>query len=272
MDGQGFVNEGAARDGARMVNGNRSVATRIRGGEQPQPKAGHRATDMLFFRVPLSLVLATVPALLMAQNGAAPAPPAPPTVSANLRPALGQVAQTLSAISVRRWKAPNPVRDAADANVASIQRDLNGTLAGLLQQADAAPGSVPAAFAVYRNVDALYDTLLRVVETAELAAPDNEEAQLESALKSLEGARSSLGDAIQSGSQSQQAELVQLRTAVATASAAQKAPVRTMVVDDGPTPAKTTHHKRTTSTTNTKKPAATPAQPAATGQNPSSPQ
>jgi hypothetical protein len=227
--------------------------------EQPQGSMPHRATNMPFFRVPLAAVVAALCVSAMAQT-AAPGSPAPasenatppPPLSASLRPTLGQVAQALNSVSTRRWKAPQPVRDEADQNISSIQRDLNGTLAGLLQQADAAPGSVPAAFAVYRNIDALYDTLLRVVETAELAAPDNEEAQLESSLRSLEGARSSLGDTIISGAQSQQTELVRLRTAIATAQTQQKAPVKTIVVDDGPAAsATTTHHRHTT----TKKPA-----------------
>ncbi|HEX4005512.1 MAG TPA: hypothetical protein VHX60_05030 [Acidobacteriaceae bacterium] len=214
------------------------------------------------------LVAAVLPASLIAQSAAAPAagPSAPSTVSANLRPALAQVAQALSAVDPHRWKAPNPVRDAADANVSSIQRDLSGTLAGLLQQADAAPGSVLAAFAVYRNVDALYDTLLRVVETADLAAPDNEAAQLEASLRSLEGARGTLGDAIQSGLQTEQNQLLQFRAEASAASAAEKTHVRTTVVDDGPAPARTTHHKRSAAT------AKKPASASAASQNPSAPQ
>jgi len=219
---------------------------------QPERKAGHRDPDMFIFRAMLMALLAGVPVSMAAQTAAL----APPTVSSTVRPALSQVAQTLNGIDTRRWKAPNPVRDEVQGDIGSIQRDLSGTLAGLLQQSDAAPASVPAAFAVYRNVDALYDTLLRVVETAELAAPENEEAQLESALKSLEGARGSLGDTIQSGSQTQQAELIRLRTAIASAAAAQHAVVKTTVVNDGPaaSPAPATHRKRTTTTT-AKKPA-----------------
>ncbi len=114
----------------------------------------------------------------------------------------------------------------------AIQRDLNGTLAGLLQQADAAPGSVPAGFLVYRNVDALYDTLLRVVETAELAAPTNEATSLESALDSLENARAQVGDVILSGAQAQQNQLIGLQRAIRAAAAAQRSPVRTTVVND----------------------------------------
>jgi hypothetical protein len=180
---------------------------------------------------------------------------------------LSQVAQTLDGINVKRWKAPNPVRDSVEGDVSSIQRDLSGTLAGLLQQADAAPASVPAAFSVYRNVDALYDTLLRVVETAGLAAPENEEAQLETALKTLETARTSLGDAILSGSEREQAEVVQLRTAAAAVVEQHREQVKTTVVDDGPVPAHTVHHKHTTKTAKKPEPKTTQST-----QNPSSPQ
>lgn len=159
---------------------------------------------------------------------------APASVSSSLRPVLSQIAQTLNTLNTRRWKAPNEVRSGADEDISSIQRDLSGTLAGLLDQADTAPGSVPAAFAVYRNVDALYDTLLRVVETADLAAPENEAAALEAALKNLENARAELGDWILNGSQAEQAELVRLRTVIAAAAAVRRAPVKTTVIDDGP--------------------------------------
>jgi len=220
--------------------------------KQPQAPARHRATHMPSLHLPLAAAVAVFCLSVAAQapppgNAAPPSGSAAPApLSASVRPALSQVAQTLNSVSTRRWKAPQPVRDEADEDISSIQRDLNGTLAGLLQQADASPGSVPAAFAVYRNIDALYDTLLRVVETAELAAPENDEAQLESALKSLEGARSSLGDTVLSGAWSQQTELVRLRTAIATAQAAQKTPVKTIVVNDGPVPSSTTHHHHST--------------------------
>ncbi len=178
------------------------------------------------------------------------------SVSSTLRPALGQVSQALNSINTRHWKAPNEVKSAADQDVSSIQRDLSGTLAGLLQQADAAPGSVPAAFAVYRNVDALYDTLLRVVLTANLAAPDTEANALQGALSTLESARSSMGESILSASQKQQSELVNIRSALAKAAQVQRAPVTTTVVDDGPaTQAKPKHSSKKPSTP---KPASNP--------------
>jgi len=227
----------------------------------------HRACDMPC-RFGLILLLAAIaaPSNTFAQ-GAAPSPLSP------LRAALAQVGQAVNAVQTHRWKAPASVRSAVDGDIEAIQRDLNGTLAGLLQQADAAPGSVPAQFAVYRNVDALYDTLLRVVETADLAAPEDEISALDSALQGLENARSSLGDAISSGAQSQQNQLVQLRRAINAAAAAQRAPVRTTVVEDYPTheaPA----HRRTTARRHTaaaKKPSSSSSHPVSSTQPTSNP-
>jgi hypothetical protein len=103
-------------------------------------------------------------------------------------------------------------------------------------------------------VDALYDTLLRVVLTANLAAPDNEVNSLQAALSSLESARGSLGDSILNASQSQTAELVRIRTALSKAAVAPKPTVTTTVVDDGPATSASKSKKGTT-----KKPAAKPA-------------
>jgi hypothetical protein len=220
---------------------------------------------MSLIRVSMALLTATLTCTVAAQPATAPANSAA-SVSSSVRPALAQVGQALGSISTKRWKAPNEVKSAADQDVSSIQRDLNGTLANLLQQADAAPGSVPAAFAVYRNVDALYDTLLRVVLTANLAAPDNEVNALQGALSSLESARGSLGDSILNASQSQQTELMRVRTALARAAAAPPPAAKTTVVDDGPAEAA---KKKKPSTA--KKPSSSTAKPASSS-NPPAPQ
>lgn len=213
---------------------------------------------MFFPRLSLALLTATLSWSVSAQSAVPPAD-APISASSTLRPALAQVGQSLSSLSTRRWKAPGEVKSAADQDISSIQRDLNGTLFGLLQQADAAPGSVPAAFAVYRNVDALYDTLLRVVLTANLAATDQEVNSLQAALTSLETARASLGDSILNSTQAQQNELLRIRTALAKAAVAPRPPVTTTVVDDGPADQKAKHKAATS-----KKTTSTPAKPAST--------
>lgn len=219
---------------------------------QPSALEGHRRVDMPFVRGGIALILAALCSPLLAQPVApAPAPgAAAPPVSSTVRPALAQIGQTLNNLNIRKWKAPGSVRSAAEGDVQSIQRDLTGTLAALLDQSDAAPTSVTAAFSVYRNVNALYDTLLRVVETAGLAAPDQESSSLDAALVQLESARNSLANEIQNGIVTQQAELHRLQTVIAAAAAAPR-PAKTTVVDDGPTPVE--HHRTHTTRRTTKK-------------------
>jgi hypothetical protein len=200
----------------------------------------------------------------VAQPGVpAPAPDnsAPPaaslTPSAIVQPAIANVQRTIGDLSIQRWKAPNEVRGATQQNASSVQRDVVETLPGLLTQADATVDSVPPSFAVYRNLDALYDVLLRIYETAMLAAPQSEVDELALTLQRVEAARSQLANAILQTSQQHEAEIVKLQAAVkaATATAQAAPPPKANVVDDGPAAAPATAHKK-------KKPAAKPAAPA----------
>jgi hypothetical protein len=192
---------------------------------------------------------------LLAQPAPAQQATPVPTVASMLQPAVLETGRALSALNIRRWKASGDVKDAMQGNAGSIQNDLNGTLPDLVRQADAAPGSVPEAFAVYRNLDALYDVLLRVAENASMGAPREETAGLQSALDSLKQARSNLGDMIVNQSKGQQAQIVQLKTTIARAAAVPaQTSTKATVVDDGPVTKPVTHRR--------KRPAAKPATPA----------
>jgi len=197
-----------------------------------------------------------------AQNQPAPAP-AGPKPSELLQPALSQISQTIASLSISRWKAPSEVRGATQQNVDSIQRDLNNTLPGLLATADSAAGSVSAVFPVYRNIDALYDVLLRVSQTAMLAAPQNEASSINDALGKLESARSDLANSILNTAKNNEAEVEKLRASIQQAAAAAQAapPPKTTIVNDGPAASSTAAKKK-------KKPAptSTGSQPAAAPQ------
>ena len=192
------------------------------------------------------------------QAAASPNQPNPAVAKASdlLHPALSQISQTVVALNISRWKAPNEVRSATQQNIDSIQRDLNNTLPGLLAAADAAPEAVSAVFPVYRNIDALYDVLLRVSQTANLAASQKEATDITGALERLESARADLGNAILNASKNNEAEMMKLRTAIQQEAAAKAAaPPKTTVVNDGPAPSTSTTKRK-------KKPATKPATPA----------
>ncbi len=190
---------------------------------------------------------------------AVPAPsPVPPGVStapaiAGLRPALDQVGAAVANLRIAHWKAPEDVRNSSQEDVGSIQRDLSATLPPLLAQAQAAgsPSSPLApSFAVFRNIDALYDVLLRITEMANIAGSEAEAAHLEDARASLEAARAQLANSLLAGVSSQDDQLARFRAQRAAAAKPAAPPPAKIVVDDGPEAAKPKHHK--------KKPAPTP--------------
>jgi len=201
--------------------------------DMPSPFRGRFAAVWLLILVGLSLRAWSQPA----SDTAAPAG-TQMKVSLLVQPALGEVQRAITGLNIPRWKAPSEVKNATQQNAVSIQRDLADTLPGLLSQADALPGAVSPSFSVYRNMDALYDVLLRVYGTASLAAPQNEADSLFSALQKLEAARAQLGDAILSASQEHEAQLLKLQADLKAAVAAQPPPPppKTAVVDDGPAP------------------------------------
>lgn len=173
-------------------------------------------------------------------------PTAAPPPSSILRPALSDVQGTTAALDISKWKASRGVRQATQQDVNSIQRDLGGTLPGLMAQADAAPGSVPPAFAVYRNLDALYDVLLRVSQTADLAAPSREAEAIAAALRRLEAARSALGDSILNASKRHEEQLVSLEAAIRTARRTPAAGKKETIIEDGPVKHQTRKTRRRT--------------------------
>jgi hypothetical protein len=179
--------------------------------------------------------------------------------SAMLQPALSDIQNTTLSLNISRWKAPGSIRDETQQNINSIQRDLGNTLPGLIAQADAAPAAVSPSFAVYRNIDALYDVLLRVSETADLAAPEEEANSVASSLQRLEAARSQLGDVILHTSQRNEAQIVALGAAVRSAKAALEAQKHSSststVIDDGPVKTPPARRKKT----EPRKPASKPA-------------
>jgi hypothetical protein len=186
---------------------------------------------------------ATAPAQPAAQlSQASQASQASQTSTALLQPALSELASTIAELHIAKWKAPGPVKDEAQGNAASIQRDLRNTLPALLSQADGAPQSVAGSFAVYRNLDALYEVLLRVSGTAELAAPDVEAANLAHSLMTLEAGRRALAESILSASHAQEAALLLARQPPPPAAPPPPAP-STTVVSDGPVASAPARHK-----------------------------
>lgn len=135
--------------------------------------------------------------------------------SSLVQPALDSVAHAGSAVDLNHWKGSAAVRDEVDANLASMQKDLQTTLPPLLSAADAAPGSAAASLPVLLNLDALYSVLLRVTIASRSGAPRNENTALEQAAALLDSARRDLGDAVLASAKASEQRVSDLQAAAA---------------------------------------------------------
>ena len=193
-----------------------------------------------------------IPAATFAQPQAAVAPATQATVSpsAILRPSLDILKQAVASADAEHWKATSAIREEAQSNLQSVQRDLASTLPGLLSAADAAPGSVSKNMPVFRNIDALYDVMLRIVVAAHLSAPKDQISALDQSLASLSEARRSLGDQIQSSAEAQEAREVKLQAALRAVPPPAPAPAPVACTPAPVKKRKTIPKKKTTTSTN----------------------
>jgi hypothetical protein len=134
--------------------------------------------------------------------------------SATLQPAVDVLKTALSELRIDKWKASAPIRDEAQNNQNSVQRDVTATLPGLLAAADVDPNSAAKVLPVYRNVEALYDVSLRLVVAARLAAPADQMSALDQALARLDDARRALGDQLQGTADAQDRRVIRLEAAL----------------------------------------------------------
>ncbi len=185
--------------------------------------------------------------------GAAPVTPI-------LQPALESLRRALGQVRVDKWKKGN-IREEASQNIDQIQKDLDASLPRLLSAADAVPGSLSRLLPVSRNVSALYDVLLRVVEASRVAAPDDQVARLQDALVTLGNARLKLADAMQSSAESMEKQADGLRATI-RAEEAQKAAASAMPVAQPCTPPPARKTARRTTVKKKPSPAIPAAQPA----------
>jgi len=195
---------------------------------------------------------------------------APPT---NLQPApvpdatasLGQLNQIientrvdLARLRVDKWKADAASRRQAEANAESVQRNLASALPAIVQQVRANPGSVGATFKLYRNLNALYDVMSSLTESAGAFGSNEEYQALANDTSKLDTLRRSLADRVEAMATFRDNEVAQLQARARQASpAAAAAPPKKIVVDDNEPVKKST-----------KKPAAKKKTTSASEQNP----
>ena len=182
---------------------------------------------------------------------------------AHLEQASKSTQSDLVALRIERWKADSGTKKQSLANVDSIQRNLQGAMPEIITQLRAAPEDLPAAFKLYRNLDALYDVMSGVVESTGAFGSKDDFQALSTDLSNLESSRRAFAGRIENLAASKEAEIARLRTDLKAAQAAGPAePPKKTVVDDN-APVKKPAMKKKTVAKPTGAGAAAPAKPAA---------
>lgn len=139
----------------------------------------------------------------------------------------------LTKLRIERWKTDSSSKKQSLSDMESIQRNLQNALPEMIGQLRNAPEDMPATFKLYRNLDALYDVLGGVVESAGAFGPKDDFQALSNDLNSFEGTRKQLAERMNNLATSKEQEIVRLRADLKTAQAAiPAAPPKKTVVDD----------------------------------------
>jgi len=181
---------------------------------------------------------------------------------------LEQASQTtqvdLAKLRIERWKTDSATKKQTDADVQSIQRNLENALPAVINELRSSPENLTATFKLYRNLDALYDVLTSVVESAGAFGSKDDFQSLQNDLNAIEKSRRALADRMDALSTAKENELGQLRTQLKNMqTAVPVAPPKKVVVDDTEPPKKPSKKKPTKSSkpTSTTPPTTPPQSP-----------
>src|SRR5579863_256526 len=187
------------------------------------------------------LLAAAAAQVVSAPASAAKAPPVPYASVSQLNLMLSQLEQVsqttqadLAKLRIEKWKTDSNTKRGSEADVESIQRNLQNALPEIVSELRASPENIAITFKLYHNLDALYDVLGPVVESAGAFGPKDEFQSMQNDFTALERSRRDLAERMESLASAKEGELTQLRGQVRELQAAvvPPTPPKKVVVDD----------------------------------------
>jgi hypothetical protein len=224
--------------------------------------------NLTLVRAPIFLSLVFSTYILGAQDVPPSPTPVPYESVSQLNGMLAQLEQAsqtthadLSKLRIEKWKTDSTNKKQTLGNVDSIKRNLESALPEIVTQLRNSPEDLAASFKLYRNLDALYDVIGSVAESAGAFGSKDEFQGLSNDLNAFERARRSFAERMETLTTSKEAELTQLRTQVKTLQAATPPPPPKKIVVDDDQPKKPVAKKKPVPKPPAKPATATPAQP-----------
>ena len=166
----------------------------------------------------------------------------------------------LGKLRIDKWKTDSSSKSQATDNAESIQRNISNALPGLISGVRSAPQSLGANFKLYRNINALYDVLANLAESAGAFGKREEYEVIAPHVAAIDDDRRAYGDLLAQMTASADSRIATYQQAAAQAVAQ---PPKKIIVDDtepAPPPKKKSRKKPSTSPSK-KKAAASNAAP-----------
>ena len=191
------------------------------------------------------LLIAVVAPLSQAQTPLSPAPantvpaaqnvPDPGSLLSRIQQETLGLNADLGKLRIDKWKTDSSTKAQASDNVESIQRNITNALPGLISAVRSAPQSLGANFKLYRNINALYDVLANLAESAGAFGKREEYEVIAPHVAAIDDDRRAYGDLLAQMTASADSRIAAYRQAAAQAAA--QPPKKIIIDDTEPTPA-----------------------------------
>jgi len=231
----------------------------------------------LLFRL---LLIAVVAPLSQAQTLLSPAPantipapqnsPDPGTLLSRIQQETLGLSADLGKLRIDKWKTDSSTKSQATDNLQSIQRNITNALPGLISAVRSAPQSLGANFKLYRNINALYDVLANVAESAGAFGKREEYDVIAPHVAAIDDDRRAYGDLLAQMTASADSRIAAYQQAAAKAAAE---PPKKIIIDDtepAPAPKKKSRKKPAASSSKTSSSKTKAASSTAAASNPAS--
>jgi hypothetical protein len=182
---------------------------------------GRRRPRLHWIGLGLPLLMVAVAVAQVAPSNPPPsaAAPVPYASVSELNLLLSQLEQTsqvvqldLARLRIEKWKTDANTKHGSQADADSIQRNLQNALPEMVAQLRNSPENLTATFKLYRNLEALYDVLASVVESAGAFGSRDEFQSLQNDFTALERSRHAVADRMETLTDTKEGELSKLRT------------------------------------------------------------
>src|SRR5215469_807448 len=160
----------------------------------------------------------------------------------NLQQASQSAQDNLSHLRIEKWKTDSATKRQTQADSQSVLRNLQDALPGMLTNLKNSPENLALTFTVYRNLDALYDVMNSLAESAGAFGGKEEYEALTRDLGNIESSRRAFAERMDKLANVKENEIGQLRVELQNARAA--TPPKKVVVDDTEPESKKPAHKK----------------------------